>query len=32
MLEYYGKEYFIELVYYEEALPKIIEFANIVEN
>ncbi len=32
MLEFYGKEYFRELVYYETALPKIIEFANIIEN
>ena len=31
MLEYYGKEYFIELVYYEEALDKIIGYATVVE-
>ncbi len=31
MLEYYGKEYFAELVYYEAALPKIIAYANIIE-
>ncbi len=31
MMDYYGEEYFEELVYYDFALEKIIDFATVVE-